>query len=128
MRGDWRKLVSRRDSDIRVDAIRPSITVEIKNGRRHRVRVDEIEDGYVLEAVIAGPAETARLHDPYIAAWQRNRSSRVVGYRIDRRGRLVAHAWSPRNGLTAEMFLLLVRTLAREADRHELLITGLDRR
>jgi hypothetical protein len=128
MRGDWRKLVRRGDSDIRVDALRSFVVVEFKNGRSHRVNVDAIDDGYGLEAVIAGPAETARLHDPYIAAWQRNRSSRVVGYRIDGRGRLIAHAWSPRHGLSAEMFLLLVRTLAREADRHELLITGLDRR
>jgi hypothetical protein len=62
-----------------------------------------------------------------MTAWQKNRRSRVVGYRVDARGRFVAHAWSPSKGLTRDMFLFLVRTLAREADRHELLITGADR-
>lgn len=127
MRADWRKLAAGAD-DIAADRLRSAVEVSFANGRRHAVRIAEHDDGYALEAVVAGPRETAQLADPFMAAWRRNRSSRVVGYRVDARGRFCAHAWTPREGLTREMFLFLIRTLAREADRHELLITGADRR
>lgn len=123
MRADLGKLAARA-SDVRLDLVRSSIVVTLRNGRRHEIRIDPRDDGYLFEAIVAGPRDTARLGDPAMNAWRRNRSSRLVGYRVDRRGRLVAHAWSPREGLTREMFLVLVRTLAREADRHE----GSDRR
>jgi hypothetical protein len=48
--------------------------------------------GYELEAVVAEPGETAQLHDACMTAWQRNRGSRVVGYRVDAGGRFCAHA------------------------------------
>lgn len=91
------------------------------------MRVDVTPDGYVLESVIAGAAHTSLIGDLQIAAWKRNRTSRVVGYRIDAHRRLVAHAWTPREGLTREIFVLLLRQVASEADRHELLLTGRDR-
>jgi hypothetical protein len=127
MRAEWRKLAAGTE-DIAIDRLRSAVDVAFANGRRHVVRIAEDDDSYELEAVIAGPRETAQLHDPHMTAWRRNRSSRVVGYRVDARGRLCAHAWTPREGLTREMFLFLVRTLAREADRHELLLTGADRK
>lgn len=127
MRAEWRKLVSGVD-DMATDRFRSAVEVYFANGRRHVVRIAEQDDGYELEAVVASAAETAHFGDPSMSAWQRNRNSRVIGYRVDSRGRFCAHAWTPREGLTREMFLFLVRTLAREADRHELLITGADRR
>ncbi len=127
MGDSWRALVGR-DLDIEPDPKRPAVVVRFDNGRSHRVRVRVAPDGYVLESVIAGPAHTALLGDLHIAAWKRNRSSRLVGYRIDAYGRLVAHVWTPREGLTPEMFMLLMRQVAGEADRHELLLTGRDRR
>lgn len=127
MRAEWRKLATGAD-DVAVDRLRSAVEVSFTNGRRHVVRIAEEDDGYELEAVVAGPHETAELQDPYMTSWRRNRASRVVGYRVDARGRFCAHAWTPREGLTSEMFLFLVRTLAREADRHELLLTGADRR
>lgn len=125
MPADWKRL-ARNASDLHV--ARSSIAVTLPNGRSHEVAISESGDGYLFEAVVAGRRETSRLRDPEIAAWRRNRSSRVVGYRIDERGRLAAHAWSPRDGTTARLFQLMVRTVAREADRHELLVTGTDRR
>jgi len=59
--------------------------------------------------------------------WLRNRRSQLVGFRIDEKGSLVAHGWTPEEGLTPEAFQLLVRTVAREADRYEFQLTGLDR-
>ena len=126
MRAEWRSLAAGAD-DVAIDRLRSAVGVSFANGRRHIVRIAEKDDGYELEAVIAGTRETAQLDDASMTAWQRNRASRVVGYRVDARGRFCAHAWTPREGLTREMFLVLIRTLAREADRHELLLTGADR-
>lgn len=127
MRAEWRKFAAGAD-DVAIDRLRGEVEVSFANGRRHVVRIAEDYGGWHLEAVVAGPRETARLHDARVMAWQRNRRSRVVGYRVDARGRFCAHAWTPREGMTREMFLLLVRTLARDADRAELVLTGADRR
>ena len=127
MRADWRRLAAGAD-DVTIDRLRSAVGVSFANGRSHIVCIADKDDGYELEAVVAGPRETAQLHDANLKAWQRNRVSRLVGYRIDARGRFCAHAWTPREGLTREILLVLIRTLAREADRHELLLTGADRR
>jgi len=50
----------------------------------------------------------------------------LMGFRIDRRGRLVGEAWVPKAGLTGEEFQLYVRHLAVEADRFEYGLTGRD--
>jgi hypothetical protein len=123
MRADWQRYAQAPD----LEAAGSSVVVALANGRRHTVRIEESDDGYVLEAVVAG-RQVERGDDAVMRAWLLNRCSRLVGYRVDRRGRLVAHVWSPRDGMTKAMFLVLVRTLAREADRHELLLTGADRR
>jgi hypothetical protein len=121
---EWKRHARARDFTV-TDA---AIDVRLPNARRHAVSVRADDDGYVLEAVIAGRRHTAAaFDDPVLTAWRRNRSSRIVGHRIDRHGRLVAHIWTPRAGLTAALFQTLVRTLAREADRQELLLTGSDR-
>src|SRR5688500_7838669 len=111
MRADWRELATGAPD---LDASRGRIVVRLPNPRSHAVSVSESVDGYSLEAVIAGRHATSRIDAAAIKAWRRNRSSRVVGYRIDRRGRLVAHAWSSRAGITQELFQTIVRALARE--------------
>jgi hypothetical protein len=125
MHADWRALVAPAD-DLEVD--RNTIVVRFTNGRTHVVTVSDDQNGILLEALVAGKRHLQRVSDPTAYAWQLNRSSRVVGYRLDHCGRLVAHAWSPLPGLTEELFQLLVRTLAAEADHRELVLTGLDRR
>jgi hypothetical protein len=124
MPGEWSRLAGA--SDLKRQ---PSgILVTLPSGRRHFVRVNEEGSGYYFEAVVAGPRVTQTQDDPCFEAWTRNRFSRVVGYRVDVRGRLLAQGWTPRAGTTERMFQLLVRTVAQEADRHEFLLTGADRR
>lgn len=124
MPADWKAFTRVRDFDVTGDAI----TVRLANERRHVVKVADDDDGYLLTATVAGRRATGDPGAAALEAWQRNRRRRLVGYRVDKRGRLVAQAWTPRAGLTPEAFRLLVRTLAAEADRHELLLTGTDRR
>ena len=58
--------------------------------------------------------------------WKRNRATQLVGFRIDDRSRLVAEAWVLKIGVTPEEFQLYVRTVAKESDRFEFLLTGRD--
>lgn len=105
-----------------------TIVVRLDNGREHAVQIREDRDGLVLEAWVANQRQVRRLGDVDVYAWQLNRTARLVGFRCNERGQLVAHAWTPIDGLTSNLFCLTVRTLAAEADHRELLLTGQDRR
>lgn len=124
-RDNWRHLCAAEDLSVRRGA---RIRVNFANGRSHDVQVHSTDDGYLITAVVAGPDAVRQIENPYEAVWVRNRRSRLVGFRIDDDGTLTAHGWTPRDGLTAEAFQLLVRTVGREADRYEFQLTGADAR
>ncbi|GAA4687310.1 YbjN domain-containing protein [Phytohabitans rumicis] len=123
-RDDWQRLCESADLTVK----RRRIRVAFAGGRSHEVQVHVTDDIYLLTAEIADSATAHQLDDPYQDVWLRNRRSRLVGFRIDNHGSLVAHGWTPKEGLTAEAFQLLVRAVAREADRYEFRLTGLDKR
>ena len=107
--------------DFEVDG--PSIAVKFAEERSHTVTVKEQPDTYVLSAVVARQAVLA-FDDLPLEVWLKNRSVTLVGFRIDRRGRLIGEAWVPKAGLDAGEFQVYVRTLAIECDRFEYLLTG----
>ena len=122
MGGDWRRLC--KATGLAVDG--DHVAVALDDGRRHRVAVSEKSDGYRLAAIVAGPAVLSRVPDATIRIWVRNREARLVGFRIDRRGRLAAEAWVPKAGLSTEEFRLYLSAVAVEADRFEFALTGRD--
>ncbi|MEU5950506.1 hypothetical protein ABZ793_33890 [Micromonospora sp. NPDC047465] len=81
-----------------------------------------------MTAVVADADDLAPGQDAARAAWRRNRHSSLVDFRIDQEGRLIAQAWTPKDGLTPAAFQTLVRAVAREADRYEFQLTGSDDR
>ena len=103
-----------------------NLEVRFSSGRRHRVAITEAPDHYLLSAVVVRRAVLGSLEQPEIWAWRRNRVSALVGFRVDRRGRLLAESWVPRPGLTSEEFQVYARNLAAEADRVEHLLSGRD--
>lgn len=131
MATDWRRLT--REAGLRLQD--GAITVRFDDGRSHLVFADdEAGDGRALRlwSVAAKPSALDRAQDPNgsqdpnLAAWQRNRASDLVGFKIDHRSRLIGEAWVPVAGLTAEEWGLYVRTVARVCDRMEYLLTGRD--
>lgn len=122
MNVDWKTLCHAKDMIIE-DA---DIVVIFGNDRSHRVRVHETHDELVLRAFVVRQSVIASLPDLPIQVWQRNRAMSLMGFRIDRRGRLVGETWVPKAGLTGEEFRLYVRHLAVEADRFEYGLTGRD--
>ena len=124
MASNWREFCRRRD-ELSVDG--DGVVVSFESQRRHRLDVRETDQTYVLTGVVARQGVLADVPDAALSAWKRNRSTQLVGFRIDRRGRLVGEAWIPKAGLERDEFLLYVMRVATECDLFEYHLTGKDR-
>lgn len=122
MTTEWPRLCRTKDFSVNDS----NIDVQFSNGRHHRVNVEEFKGVYLLISIVARRAVASSLSDLPICAWLRNRATALMGFRIDRKGRLIGEAWVPKAGLTAEEFQLYVRTVATECDQFEFFITGKD--
>jgi len=120
MAADWGRLCRANDLDID----EPYIDVKCNGERWQRVAVEDQGDAYMISAYVVRQAVVSSLPDVPIQAWLRNRALMLVGFRIDRQGRLMGEAWIPKAGLEAEEFQLYVRMLATECDRFEYALTG----
>jgi hypothetical protein len=99
----------------------------INESRKHVVRVSEGEEDFALEATIVGRRVLEQMARPaQLDAWQRNRAVKLVGFRVDVRGRLLAEARVPKHGLKPDEFRIYLMAVATEADRLELMLTGRD--
>lgn len=121
---DWRR-ICRGEAGFSVED--DSIVVALADERRHRVEIGDTEDCYELLGVVARRSVVESVPECALRAWQRNRTTALVGFRIDRRGRLVGEAWVPKAGLTREELVTYVRAVAAECDRFEYVLTGQDR-
>jgi hypothetical protein len=120
MAGNWEQFCNAPDFEVEG----PSIAVRFAEDQSHTVTVQEQPDTYVLNAMVARQGTVSDLPDLSLEVWLRNRAVTLVGFRIDRRGRLVGEAWVPKAGLDAGEFQLYVRTVAIECDRFRYLLTG----
>jgi hypothetical protein len=119
---EWGRLCRTKDFSV-TDS---KIDVQFSNGRHHSVKVEELEEIYLLSAIVVRRKSVAALPDLPVYAWLRNRVTDLVDFRIDRRERLIGEAWVPKAGLKADEFQLYVRTVATECDQFEFFITGGD--
>ncbi len=103
-----------------------AVVVRLSAGRHHRVAVKDVGATYEMESIVAPASLVRALGDVPLRAWLRNRSSQLVGFRVDHRGRLIGEAWVPKMGLAPEEFQLYVLRVATECDRFEYLLTGSD--
>ena len=91
------------------DIIVENLHVNVKFGddRRHRVTINEEDDAYVPSALVVGQAMAQSLPNLAMQASLWNRTTSLVGFRIDKRGRLIGEAWVPKAGLDASEFQCL---------------------
>jgi hypothetical protein len=123
---DWRALSEEDGFELDGQAIR----VVFGSGRSQKVVVaeDERSDGFTLTSVIASRSLVDRLYREILERiGEQNRLSELVGYRLDRRGRLIGESWCPTAGLTVDEWQFYVRNLAEACDRLEFVLTGADR-
>ncbi|MDV6034401.1 MAG: hypothetical protein F9B45_30775 [Phycisphaera sp. RhM] len=122
MTTDWTQMSNA--ADFSVDE--SNVDISLRDGRRHRVKVIEKENRILLRAFVVKQAVVASLPELPLEIWKRNRSVSLVGFRIDRKERLIAECSVPTPGLTSEEFQFYLRTIAIEADRLEFLLSGRD--
>lgn len=121
---DWRKLCAGA-RDVEIDG--NAVVVTLGRERQHRVDVKSKDDVIELSAVVARRSVVDEQENAALAAWYRNRAASVVGFRLDERGRLMGESWVPAAGLTADEFLVYVRSIAAACDLFEFQLTGKDR-
>ena len=103
------------------------VTVEFSNGRTQRIDL-RLGDGVIeLRSTIARRAVAMQIERLALVAWEHNRASSLVGFRVDERDRLVGEAWVPVPGLTRDEFLFCLRSVAASCDLFEYQLTGKDR-
>jgi len=125
MSTDWRAL-SRKE---KFAVENHTITVGLTEGRQQKVYIeDDREDRYLrIWSVAAGKSSLNAIEErPEIYAWKRNHLSDLVGFKIDRKDRLIGEVWVPTAGLDAKEWAIYVRALAQSCDRIEYLLTGKD--
>lgn len=120
---DWKRWC-RGQEDIALDG--EFVVVTFVGGRHHRVEVVDAGEAYELTGLVARRVDLQSVPNAHLRAWERNRAIQLVGFRVDRRGRLVGEAWVPKPGLGADEFLHYVRRIAAECDRFEYILTGKD--
>ncbi|MBA2539979.1 MAG: hypothetical protein H0V17_10120 [Deltaproteobacteria bacterium] len=122
MAAEWRRLVRGKEFEVEGD----EVIVDVGLERSHRVRVTAEIDGLHLEAIVARSAVIIAAPELGRLAWERNRGGSIVGFRLDRKGRLIGEAWVPSIGLERGELELILNHVAAECDRFEHLLTGKD--
>ncbi len=121
---DWRRLSRAAGLQLTTEGLRVPL-----GDRQQAVLVEEPEGEPAALRIFsfAGPPRVSAGYDPPdLLAWERNRASDIVGFKLDGRGRLIGEAWVPTVGLDAEEWAFYVRTVAEACDRLEYLLTGRD--
>ena len=119
---DWRTLCRAAKLELEGD----DVVVQFENGRSHRVTVRETSELFEFHAVVAKRKAVEHVTDLADRIWRVNRVAQLVGFRIDRHGRVLGEGWVANAGVTAEEFQLVLRRVAAESDRLEFLLTGRD--
>lgn len=97
----------------------------VVGNRRQRVEVLESSAGFLLRSRVARRPIVDEVGHADERTWQRNRVSELVGFRVDKRGALLAETLVPLDAGKDE-WKYLVFNLARAADRFEYVLTGKD--
>ena len=122
MQADWRRFCQ----TVKYEVVDNTIRVKLAGERYHRVRVTEDGDNWRLEAAVSRRGVKLSPQELKLFAWRRNRAVDLVGFRIDKRQRVLGEAWIPITGTKAPEFRLVLDAVARECDLLEFTLTGRD--
>ena len=121
-----------RSLDCEVEHFRHLSRLTVGLGARHQsVEIRVVDNEYELTSVVLPAsivtAKAKRWRTLARYAWQRNSDTDVVTFTFDARDRLVGRVRHPAATLDPEELSLYVRSLVRECDRFEHLLSGADR-
>lgn len=92
--------------------------------RQHVVHVEREEDHVRIWAVVVPPRIAREIDDLDLRLWEANRFRELIGFTVDRRGRIIGEAFVHTAGLTEDEWSFYVETLASSCDRLEHVLTG----
>ena len=99
-----------------------------RSGRSQIVRLARRKDRYVFSSVVAhASAVNEDRRSLAFRIWRRNALKAVVTFTVDRRERVIGLIDQPIESLHPKELKFYLGTLARECDRFEYLLTGVDR-
>ena len=122
MTSDWRRFCRTKRYSVDGDVV----TVALHDGRTHQVRVVDEGDEWRFEARVGRRGVTLERAELRLIAWRRNRTTDLVGFRLDARERVCGEARLAREGSDVDEFRLILDTVALESDRFEMMLTGKD--
>lgn len=123
MAASWKSLLAESQFDVTANGG----AIVFPDGRRQVISIDEDEQAYIVRSTVMGAHALKTAGVSATRIWELNRSATLVGFRIDKKGRLIGEAKIPKIALTADEFRLIALNLAQECDRLEYLFTGRDR-
>jgi hypothetical protein len=121
MRGNWRDWAR----GIGWESDQDGFWVQLGARRQRVIVIDDESGSRLFRSRVARRAILNRVSEPELRAWQRNRVSELVAFRIDRHGVMVAETPIP-SDVTRDEWAFLAVNLARSADRFEYVLTGRD--
>ena len=122
------KVARELEAEVQWKADRAELTVEFSDGRKQRIHIERRSGRYLLTSVVLGRARVEEIGSTHLLPllWQRNRETNVVAFDIDQRGRLIGRVEQVAETLDAEELAIYTKWLARQCDRLEYILSGLD--
>jgi hypothetical protein len=104
------------------------VTVKFRSGRRQSIAAQRRRDHYVMTSVVLSESHVRNIGRAQLLPdlWERNRETAVVAFDLDRRGRLVGRIEQLADTLDRLELAFYIELLARECDRFEHVLSGLD--
>lgn len=121
-----------KDIDCQYEQAREQVVITVVTGQRsQKITIAKHNRNYVLTSVVLGTLKVKktlkRWRELARLAWHRNAEHQLVTFAFDQKDRLVGQIRHPVDHLDYEELKIYVRSLARECDRFEYLLSGEDK-
>lgn len=124
----FREVAALPDLAVRIKAHRYGAVITFPDGRGQTILFHSEGDRYVLTSVVIGSRRVSNLGRSRLLPliWERNHETNVVGFNLDRRGRVIGRIEQVTKTVDRDELHYYLELLARECDRFEYLLSGHD--
>lgn len=111
-----------------VTPVADGLVVAFAGGRKQQIVVKKTDGSYLLTSNVLHRARVEELGrwNVLLALWARNHTSNLVGFRLDRSGKAIGYVEHEAESLDPNDLAYAIEILARECDRLEFILSGVD--
>jgi hypothetical protein len=104
------------------------LIVSFAGGRKQQIFVKRTDGSYILTSNVLHRARVEELGhwEVLLALWMRNHTSNLVGFRLDKSGKAIGYVEHKAESLDPHDLAYTIEVLARECDRLEFVLSGVD--